>query len=236
MRNETALKYFPTDFLYAPSLAAMLPHIDAIHDYLASLFNGSYTQTRKTHFLDALSQDFAAKVYELLSAGKVLRLPWDRCDGETECGTWRASFLLFVFFLHCSVSLTHSLARKLFMQWESKMQGYIQPSSLDFQANNRPHLTHLNRVRAVVREHERFKVAVMRVIPTLDDGAYDAVALLEAAYKKLAGVDPFDMALAERQHWAEGTQSLVVAFILLLLLSFSTLLLIFSYSSSFSDP
>jgi hypothetical protein len=81
------------------------------------------------------------------------------------------------------------------------MQSYIQPACIDYHANNRHFLTHVNRVRAVVREYERFKVAVMRVIPPVE--GYDAVTLLEAAYRKLACVDPFDLTDPDRQHWTE---------------------------------
>lgn len=79
--------------------------------------------------------------------------------------------------------------------------------SLDFQSNNRKYLTHVTRVSAVVREYERFKVAVMRVIPSRDD--QDTLTCLRQAYRTLAAVDPFDM--AERQHWTEGMRTTTIA-------------------------
>jgi hypothetical protein len=86
MRNETAFKYFPMDFLYTSSLDDFMPLLSAIHEYLASLFNGSYSQKRKTHFLDMLTQDFSNKVFQILSAMNVLQLSFVDFDIETETG------------------------------------------------------------------------------------------------------------------------------------------------------
>lgn len=86
MRNETALKYIPTDFLYASSLDGLALLLDPIHEYLKSLFNGSYTQARKALFLEMLTQDFSNKICELLSSMKVLNLPFESFEKETETG------------------------------------------------------------------------------------------------------------------------------------------------------
>jgi hypothetical protein len=82
------------------------------------------------------------------------------------------------------------------------MQSYTQPSNIDFQSNNRKYVNHINRVRTIIREFERFKVAVMRVIPPIE--GFNATSLLESAYKKLSSTDPFTDSKAGKQHWVEG--------------------------------